>query len=288
MKASYLGAAVAVLVSLHLLWAGAAQAGVIASEAFDYDTGALVGSDGGVGWGSVGQNSSSAWHINQNRADGQVVTGSLAYSDGVNALFTTGNSLTGSPTASDVVDIQRNLDQNFFLGAGESFWFSALMATDNAATRNRLILSEDQSVGDPGFVIGLDDKITVAPAGNSNGGSGTPLAAAAINTTYLVVGQYTAGSSNASLQVWVNPEIGGAAPTGALGSDSISITGEELTMNDDPLNNVRWRVEGNTAGTASLDEIRIGHTFASVTPIPEPASIGIVSLGALALIRRRR
>ena len=37
-----------------------------------------------------------------------------------------------------------------------------------------------------------------------------------------------------------------------------------------------------------VDELRIGTTFADVTPIPEPATMTLLALGGLALLRRRR
>jgi len=37
-----------------------------------------------------------------------------------------------------------------------------------------------------------------------------------------------------------------------------------------------------------VDEIRIGTTLADVIPVPEPASVALLGLGGLMLLRRRR
>jgi MYXO-CTERM domain-containing protein len=49
-------------------------------------------------------------------------------------------------------------------------------------------------------------------------------------------------------------------------------------------------VETGGGSTGSYDEIRIGTTYASVTPIPEPttALLGLTGLAALAVTSRRR
>ena len=44
---------------------------------------------------------------------------------------------------------------------------------------------------------------------------------------------------------------------------------------------------GNKPADADFDEIRIGTTFRSVAPIPEPATVGLVLLGGAVLLGRR-
>lgn len=40
-------------------------------------------------------------------------------------------------------------------------------------------------------------------------------------------------------------------------------------------------------GTGNLDEITVGTTLADVTPVPEPASLGLLAVGSLLALRRR-
>jgi len=284
--------------SLTLILAGVAaiastsslNAQLIAYEEFDYTVGNTLGGDnldGGSGWGTAGTNISSAWAINSGREDGTVISGSLSYSDGTNSLITSGNAVTGSPTSANAVDVQRNLDSNVTSG---DFWFSALMRTDNTATVNTLIFSDDQGSGDPGLVLTLGSDISIGAAGQASSPGATPLATASANTTYFVVGNYrkVAGPDNDVFELWVNPDLGGAAPTNAAGNATAVITANEIVDGVNPLNNVRWRVTGDASGNADLDEIRVGSTFGDVAPVPEPAAFaGLFGLVGLLIARRR-
>ena len=42
-----------------------------------------------------------------------------------------------------------------------------------------------------------------------------------------------------------------------------------------------------STGNYSIDEIRVGNTFADVTPIPEPSAVALLLLGTSLLLRRR-
>ena len=84
----------------------------------------------------------------------------------------------------------------------------------------------------------------------------------------------TAGGDSAT--VWKNPVIDGTEPAGGT-----TVSGADLQIGSLGL----ARFSG--AGLA-LDEIRLGDTFSDVTGVPEPSSVLLSFLGALALIRRRR
>ena len=282
-----------VLLCLAPFAAVSLDAQIIAEDSFDYTVGdTLAGDslDGGQGWGAAATESSSDWALNSGREDGTVISGSLSYSDGTNSLVTGGNAVTGSPTSQDAVDVQRNLDSDVTSG---DFWFSALMRTDNTATVNTLIFADDQTTGDPGIVVTVGSDISIDGAGGTSSTGGTPLATASANTTYFVVGNYrkVSGGPNDEFELWVNPDLGGASPVNAVGNDTATITSSEIVNTGNPLNNARWRVTGNTSGSADLDEVRIGRTFGDVAPIPEPGAFallaGLTGLGMVMLRRRR-
>jgi hypothetical protein len=80
-----------------------------------------------------------------------------------------------------------------------------------------------------------------------------------------------AGTGKDKAYLWVNPDLTLGEP--AIGTAAATIT-DELSFN-----RIRLTVGGsqNTGATLAaqglFDEIRIGETFADVTPVPEPASV---------------
>lgn len=102
------------------------------------------------------------------------------------------------------------------------------------------------------------------------------------STTYLLVAKYdfgTAAANDGSITLWVNPTLGGAAPSGG---SQVGITGADESL-------MAFTGVALEGGAAQFDEVRIGGTFADVTPmVPEPTSIGLAVLGASACLLRRR
>ncbi len=92
--------------------------------------------------------------------------------------------------------------------------------------------------------------------------------------------------SNMVLSLFVNPaSLGGAEP----GTPTLTTTLAGGGGNS-KLESLRVFFNEFTGGAnqMSLDEIRVGTTFADVTPVPEPGSMGLLVLGAsLAMLRRR-
>ena len=120
--------------------------------------------------------------------------------------------------------------------------------------------------------------------------------------TQLVVVRYQQGGDAASglddtNDLWINP-----APA-TFGLDELSRPAPDGSSNgtinaaNPSLNYAAALIIGagisNTATIQNpdhtyLDEIRVGHTWLDVTTIPEPATLGLLGLGALTLLRRRR
>lgn len=113
------------------------------------------------------------------------------------------------------------------------------------------------------------------------------------DTTHFVVMGYNRGANagSSSVSLWVDPtNFGGTAPTETITySDIASFTHGDMADWD------RLEYISNGSGSAptggfSLDEIRVGTTWADVTPIPEPSSLVLLfgAFAALAAACRRR
>lgn len=104
-----------------------------------------------------------------------------------------------------------------------------------------------------------------------------------VGTTYLLVASYTNATSTSSF--WVNPassSFGGIAPT-ATATDSAVATANIQSI-------MLWSISNTSLSTAAwtVDAFRVGNTYADVTPVPEPATWGLLTLGLCALIFLRR
>lgn len=102
------------------------------------------------------------------------------------------------------------------------------------------------------------------------------------NATSLSTGNWTALPSldfNAPITTGVGPLNGNLAANEAFMSSSIGMSwanGTDVW--------VRWTHIGNS----SRDSLALDNVELKATPVPEPASLAVVGIGALALLRRRR
>lgn len=117
-----------------------------------------------------------------------------------------------------------------------------------------------------------------------------------VGTTILVAGSYNLVSGNIqndTASLWINPgSLGaGSPPTATLTASTTGINNDVQSFSS-----FLWRPQGNAAstqipGSLIVDEIRVGNSWADVTPIPEPSTWGMLLLGTLGIflwVRHRR
>jgi hypothetical protein len=233
-------------------------------EPFSYINGVLNGRNGGTGF-------SGGWND---------VAGDLIKSS--SPLSVSGLSGTGSYVDVTTADASRNLTSSL---SGDT-WISFVIQPDPGTLGfgGLVIGGGGASVnGHSGISSGIFVGFSGATYGiNAVGGAGFQISggtAVAGTAQYLVADFDFTGAGSGTVTFYVN-----ATPTGTLGSAAGS---EAFTL---PTSNA-ISFDANSDG-ASFDEIRIGNSFAAVTPIPEPADVAtglaLFALGAAGMREHRR
>jgi hypothetical protein len=263
-------------VSVACLFPTAAEAALLAYDGFDYAPAGsdLLGKGGGFGFSTAWRPGGFNASINTNF---DVQNGSLSSG----GLVTNGNRVsTNAVTA--ISGLTRDLATP--LGVpGSTRYLSFLLRPEgqlHAGAFNGFLGVVLEQPGEPELYVGKPGGGAIDRYVLEDRGGGLQVASSTITevgeTVFLVLkAQFTAGNDQFTL--YVNPTPGGPEPaTGTVKNNSNVSTVAGLTL--------------YSTGAFSIDELRLGETFADVTPVPEPASLIIAIWSALPVIcacRRR-
>ena len=240
---------------------------MVAYDPFSYAAGSLTAQNGGSGFSGMYTAASSG--------GSSVSAAGFGYTDAnSNALTVAGNkadfvgnnqgefrSLTTAPQAT-----------------GTTLYVSFVMQLTTANAYAGLSLfagtTETLFLGEPGGALGF---FGIDTKSGSTLGSTTPT-----STKSLLVYRIDFLATSATIRLYLNPTLGTEPTTASLTATKTAA----LTYDS-----IRIQSGGTTAG--SIDEIRLGTTYADVTPIavPEPTTMALVLLGTagmLRVLRRRR
>ncbi len=242
-----------------------ARASLLVYEPFNYAPGSNLIGQTATGLGFTG--SWTSW----TNGNATIESGSLSEGN----LATSGNSLSGGADNGPSV----NLSSPVAATVGNPLWVSFLMQTPatttdiNNNTIGALDLIGTNSNGTNSTAIGYTNGSFVLQTEN-NGVIGSSVSP---NTTYLMVLEDIANSSGTStLNLWINPATGVEYP----------IINSNMTYSPtDSIGNISSIGMLDGYYSNSYDEIRIGTTYADVTPaVPEPDTLRLMGIGSLALI----
>ncbi len=249
---------------LYLVLGQSADADLIAYEGFDYTSGDEIKTlAGGTGW-------TNAWNGD---SEIEVGTSGLSYTDSFgNQLEVTGNSAKVDDSSGK--KIERTL--NF---SGSELWTSFLVQGVTGNDVANFSLEQKLSVGQgEGDINGSNWTM------HDQDGLVRDSGLAASSSTHFIVTLVEFSGGDERAWFWINPDLSSAPAK----SDSVNGASGD-SVKDFELTKVQaWL--GNP--DATIDEIRLGTTFADVAPftaIPEPSSLfPLLLLSALMSTKRRR
>ncbi len=283
-----------------LILAATAQAALLGYEGFaGYTVGSnLLGQAGTGNSGLVGTWSGTG-HLAQ--AD------SLSYTNG-GTLVTSGGSLRSTANVNVFRDLSTPVPTT--TATGQEFWMSYLFKSGSTLVDDNLVrfyVKTDPGLnGNPsanGRGVGIDTRL----AEGSNPDPTQQLVATRLwfyqviqtdsaplfkppGEINLLLLQYVLDDANTTgnqgvVRAWVNPAIGGAAPSIA----SAVAVKADLGAWPSP-DRLGFFSLGSGDSAVTWDELRWGDSFADVTPVvPEPATSGLIAIawGGLLVLRRR-
>jgi hypothetical protein len=252
-----------------------ARATLLFADGINYAPGALNATDVSPAGTSGNAWSSGSSHIT-------VVSGDLTYSGledlGGNSIQDVWGVSAGSVVNTYAAQTSGSVFYSFLLDCtvapSASTYLTALNPGTGAPNGSSDALQVNVGPGGAGgFVVGL----------RTAGASITSASAVlSLDTTYLVVAEYTFGGLG-SASLFLDPVAGGSQPTA-----NVTLAGNGTVAS---LADLGFKAQNTpTTGTFLLDNLLVGTTWADVTPTasPEPSTLALAGLGSLLVAARFR
>lgn len=281
----------------YILLASAAVSPAISAttllyEPFDYTTGALDGASGGSGFQAA-----SNWSVSipgTATATVDIEANSLAFSD----YPTTGNKFTvtvDAVTANSNIIAQRPVG---FSVTGGDLWVSLLYQRVDASTNGSRTAEVRIDGASPQFGVKPKDSGTRNGTIRYDGSDGSQAGVLQDGDVRLIIAQFEdVGSEGATARMWDFDTAGYDAvkanglTIAELGNPNIVDTlaaGDSRTVTSGDLMKL-FAGTSQAPFSFSLDEIRYGTSLGSaINIVPEPATLGLVGAGLVAVTGRRR
>jgi pectate lyase-like protein len=257
------------------LLASSAGAATLMTEAFDYNAANGAALNGLGGWTAGAQATILDADLSRAGLTNPIVTYSkklqLSAANGVHS-----RTFNSSAIGSGSVYVSFLFHMPTLPTADGNYWPVLCLDNDaninlNSASGHRQaragLVIYCQRINATTYQLGVRKNEGSATTGITSWGSATFNASA----TVLVVGKYTfgAGSGDDTVALWLNPvSLGGAEDS----SPAVAATGSSNATDSQPLQYVVLvsASTGNGGGVAELDSIRVGQTWAEVTPSSGP------------------
>ena len=208
-----------------------------------YSVGSVDGADGGIGW-------DGAWSAWGSGGDTSVIADSFGYED----LAVSGNRFRVYDSDGNNQGITRTLATEFGTEEG-SYWLS-FMAKKNSSGRAARIQFGDLELR----AYQSNDWEIKTPATSYTSLSGVGNA----HQHFFLI-RVDVGAADDTVYVWANPDLSSGEPSTASALTTLTDSGG-FTFDTVTIQHGVW---GNSVQSGEWDELRLGTSFAAVTPAPQ-------------------
>ncbi len=278
-----------VLFGCVLVFGSVGQAALLITEPFDYDVGSLNGKSGGTGWGG-------AWSVTDTDGTAVVTQEGLTFSN----MPVSGRAVEVSiPSTSAFVDMKATRTVANMPNTGDDLWVSFLYKrTDSAIGNNG---SRSAEIRHNGVNFRMQIKRSGSQGSALDYGDGTFVTNGTKNiqdgNVYLVVARFgdVGEATGKHALMWIlRPENYDAVIADGTVS-AVELDSNYYLRLDDAHSQETfgaiWMGIATSQAPFSVvyDELRYGTDANDVvpTPIPEPATIGLITMGALGLFSKK-